>query len=140
MKKITIFALLFLSLNGCSIMPYAPTNVGVLKLPFEYSTTVEITRGDTPTFAFTITDNAGAAFDLTGYTITFSARRSINSGKTLFSKNCAITVAASGTCSTTLTTSDTDLAGECIGELSMDNGSTYLTVLKKIKIRVIEDI
>ena len=55
---------------------------------------------------FTVKDSAGAAYNLTGYTVTLKVWEAGVSGTLILSGACSIDVAASGTCHYTITATD----------------------------------
>ena len=68
--------------------------------------------------SFTVQDSAGVAYDLTGYTITLKVWRKDVPGL-LMSGNCAIVVAASGTCRYSVVAGVFNKAGTYQAELEL---------------------
>ena len=91
----------------------------------------QIIKGDTPTFEFTITDDAGAAVDLTNTTsIKFIAKSSLDlaDGSAIFDKTCAVvSPATDGICRVTLDAGDSAVAGIFFAELELrfSDGSIF---------------
>ena len=99
-----------------------------------------IFRGDTPTFVFTITDEAGAAVDLTDITtIKFIAKKSDEQPDADAQFNVACTVdspATDGICRVKLSSTNTDTAGTFLAELML-NFLTAATTLTAQRVNLI---
>jgi len=69
--------------------------------------------------AFTVTDSADAAYDLTGYTVTLKTWSPGVSGTIVVTGTCTITDAAGGLCSYALTGTDFTTVGRWMAELEL---------------------
>ncbi len=83
--------------------------------------TLYIKQGDGGYYLlFTVTDSAGTAYNLTGYTIALKVWPCGSPSSTaILTGSCAIVVAASGTCRYALTTTDLVTKGEYDAELEL---------------------
>ncbi len=72
-----------------------------------YNLTIE--QGATYSTAFTYKDSAGAAINLTGYTITSELKRKISDSSPIMAFTCTVTNAANGQFSIALTAAQTAL-------------------------------
>lgn len=89
-----------------------------------------IYAGDTPTFNFLI-KNAGVAQNLTGLSIGFGARISPSpSSSFLFNVTPSVVDAAAGKAAVTLTSAQTQPAGQYVAEVSLWSPSTKLVAIQ----------
>jgi hypothetical protein len=99
---------------------------------------MNIYRGDTALIEVTITNSAGVAFDLSGYTIKFTAK-----GPKVISKDTSdgitITDAAGGLCTINLSTTDTATCGIYAYDVEISTESVKYTVVKS-QFSIIDDI
>lgn len=93
---------------------------------------------------FTVLDEERNAVDITGYSITFSAR-TIKDETALFDPvTCTLTTPASGICTASLSVSDLSLStanGEdCYGELNLRSGGSEADIDDRVQYRfIVED-
>lgn len=85
----------------------------------------EIYKGSSPTFTFTVLYQ-GSAFNLTGYTVSFSVKTSTDATSySIGPDTCTLTSATGGICTVTLTSTETDItAATYLAELKLVNGTT----------------
>ena len=90
-----------------------------------------ITRGDTETVVVTLKDGAGVAMDITGRTYRAQIRTAKDSSTISASFSCAITNAAGGEITSTLSavSSATLAAGKFYWDFEETNGSIVTTIL-----------
>ncbi len=99
--------------------------------------TIKTFYTNTPTITFTIVDDDGSIFDLTGYTIKLYGKEKFTDTVYLFEKTCTHTVPqdALGVCETTLLQADTDDVGVAVCELELVNGISRFSYLFYLSIR-----
>src|SRR3990172_9451908 len=89
-------------------------------MSLEIEDTIRCKRGEVGyDINFTVKNNAGTAFDLTGYTITFKTWREGIPGTLIINGTGSIVVAASGTCKYTVVEGNTATPGEYLAELEL---------------------
>lgn len=89
---------------------------------------IQIYRGDTPKFSFSVKDAAGAEFDLTNAKVYFAAKQS-GASEYLFDLECTITDVPGGLCEIRLTATHTGTIGTYRAEVEVrvtDGPSTYV--------------
>lgn len=100
--------------------------------------TITVPKGDYGyNLAFTVTDADGAAYNLTGYTVTLKLWRPMKPGTLVLSKACTIDVAASGTCHYTVASGDFATAKTYAGELEA-TATGKVESVKKFRLVVTE--
>ena len=101
--------------------------------------TLIVPKGDYgKVLTFTINDAAGAAFNLTGYTITFKMWKDGNPGTLKVSGSGSILVAASGTCTYTPVAADFDTVGNYLAVIQLTTGSVQVSTVK-FAVEVVEN-
>lgn len=104
----------------------------------------QIVKGDTPTFEFTLTDDAGAAIDLTDVsTIQFIAKTSLDlpDGSAIFDKACAVVAPATGgICNVTLTAADTATVGLYRAELELRFNDGSIVTATQFLLEITDDV
>lgn len=101
---------------------------------------MNIYRGDSATLYLTVTDSDGEAFDLTGYTIKFTATGRVTISKTsAVGGGIEITNAAGGLATITLLTTDTATVGEYSYDVEISKDANVYTVILS-KFWIINDI
>lgn len=70
---------------------------------------ITVVQGDTHKFNVTVTDENGSAFDLTSYTMTFTAKKSITDTTAAITSTGVISNPTTGIGLITLTPTDTDI-------------------------------
>ncbi len=89
------------------------------------------------TLTFVVTDAAGAAMSLLGYTIKFKMWRAGLPGTLLVNGTCTILVAADGTCTYVIAAADTATPGTYVGELELTK-SGVIESTATFPVRVLE--
>lgn len=89
---------------------------------------MQLVRGDTAVLNVTITDNTGAAFNLTGYTIKFTAIGAATITKNTTS-GITITDATGGKATITLSSTDTAIVGQYQFDIEISDSTHKYTVL-----------
>ena len=122
-------------IDNSNLVVFPPTQVSVFSNVAYQSVTKELARGDTPTFTFDF------AYDYSGGWVPYFAikRDAEDSGYLLTPKTCSWTDDTKGQGSVTLTATDTNIIGECVGEIELRNGSSRLTVIR-YNLTFIQDI
>ncbi len=105
---------------------------------------LQITKGDTPTIEFTITDDAGVAIDLTNISsIKFTAKSSLALADVdaIFEKTCAVVLPATdGICDVTLLAADTATVGNYIGELELRSTAGSIITSSRFILEIVGDV
>ena len=103
-----------------------------------------ITKGDTYNFSVTVKDSDGVIFDLTGYTMTFTAKDSITKtdAEADISSTATITTPASGIGEFTLLPSDTtiDVKDYFYDVQISDGANNVYTVIKKQILSITDEV
>ena len=87
--------------------------------------------------SFTVQDSAGAAYNLTGYTVTFKAWAAGSPGNPVVSAACVVDVAASGTCHYVILATDFIVAAEYLWEIELTK-TGYIESTRHYTLRVEE--
>jgi len=103
---------------------------------------VELIRNDKVfPLSFTVTDSNGAVVDLTGAQITFKMALQGATTTKVASTSVSITVATSGTCSYSVTSTDLDTIGLYNSELTLNYTSTGKVLTVQLdNIKIVEDL
>ena len=105
---------------------------------------LEIIRGDTTTLTFTLTDSAGAALDITGGTIFFTAKSNITEADVDAEISYDATVAGDGSggiATVSLTASDTDIAiGGYSYDLQVKTSTGDILSVQAAPLKVVQDV
>ena len=106
---------------------------------------ITIIRGDDKTFNITITDKNGDPFNLTGYTVFFTVKRSFRESTdedALISKNItSFSSPTSGTFPMSLTHTDTDIiGGEYWYDMQLKSAGGTITSIRRAKFTIIDDV
>lgn len=103
-----------------------------------------IVKGDTPTFEFTIKDDAGAAVDLSSATsIKFIAKSStsILDANAIFDKTCTVVApATNGVCKVTLLAADTAVVGIYKAEVELRFTDASIITASQFILEIVDDI
>ncbi len=101
-------------------------------------------KGDTPTFEFTLKDDAGAAIDLTNIsTIKFIAKSSLGlaDGSAIFDKTCTVSVpATAGICTVTLIAADTATVGIYKAEVELRFTDGTIVTASQFILEIVDDV
>lgn len=106
-----------------------------------------ITRGDTVKFNVTVKDSAGVLFDLTGYTMTMTAKTEehlddATDGDAIFQATAVISAPATGVGAFTLTPTMTDqVTGTYFYDIQISDGSDNVyTIVKATELEIRADV
>ena len=100
---------------------------------------IEIVRGDSPLFDIIVTTNSGVIFDLTGYTMCFTARKQNKTIVKTEGDGIVISNAINGNAVLTLDPEDTDETGRYDFDIQINNNSRVHTVSLG-EINIINDV
>lgn len=103
---------------------------------------IRVFRGDTPTLNFTLTQG-GSAFDLTGATVRFMAKKNLSDAdaNAIIDSPCTLGVAADGECNVKLTTTDTAIAfRDLIAEVEVTTSGGDTLTAEQFTLEIADDV
>jgi hypothetical protein len=106
---------------------------------------ITIIRGDDKVYNVTVTDSAGDAFDLTGYTVFFTVKRSFresDDSRALIAKTLSnISSPELGQFDIILTNSDTDIiGGKYYYDIQLKSGAGTITSAQRANFTILDDV
>ncbi len=105
--------------------------------------TLKQIQGDTKVYTVTVKSSDGSAYDLTGYTITFTVKASKDTvdGSADISASGVITSATGGTFTVSLTKDNTNITpGNYFYDFQIDNGSSIVKTIEQGLFIVTQDV
>lgn len=101
----------------------------------------EVFRGDTPTLSFTLTQG-GSAFDLTGATVRFMAKKRLKDtdANAIIDKAVTIDDATGGLASVKLSTTDTANALCLFAEVEITTSGSDILTAQHFTLDIVEDV
>lgn len=102
---------------------------------------IKVFRGDTPTLNFTLTQG-GSAFDLTGATVRFMAKKRLDhtDAEAIIDSACTIDDATGGLCSVKLTTTDTANSVILTAEVEITTSGGDILTAEQFTLEIVEDV